>query len=53
MLFFQRIKLPKVFEDRIKCDMDISCMEVEEVMGTLAYGKACGPDGLPPEMYKT
>ena len=33
--------------------MDISCMEVEEVIGTLASGKACGPDGLLPEIYKT
>lgn len=51
--FFQCINLPKVSdEDRIKCDMDTSCMEVEEVIGTLASGKACGADGLSPEIYK-
>uniref|UniRef100_A0A667Z7M5 Reverse transcriptase domain-containing protein n=1 Tax=Myripristis murdjan TaxID=586833 RepID=A0A667Z7M5_9TELE len=51
--FFKGIKLPKVSdEDRHLCDMDITSKEVEDAIDTLAVGKACGPDGLPPEIYK-
>ena len=51
--FFGDVKLPKVSdEDRQFCEMDITTREVEDVIATLASGKACGPDGLPPEIYK-
>uniref|UniRef100_A0A4W6C0Q4 Reverse transcriptase domain-containing protein n=1 Tax=Lates calcarifer TaxID=8187 RepID=A0A4W6C0Q4_LATCA len=52
--FFQCIQLPNVSEeDRYKFDTDITSEEVEGVICSLASGKACGPDGLPPEIYKS
>lgn len=52
--FFQRIKLCKVSEKERKiCDVDITSEEDEEVIGTLASGKACGSDGFPAEIYKS